>query len=334
MVSKWTTEELEYLIKNYSNKSNLEISKEMQKSIRSIEVKAHRLNLKKSKEHKSKMISKRNKMVNRNLEYDLLKEISSKYKTRAEFQKMDSSAYKSARIMGVLDEITHHMIKQSFSIPQLMINQIITKLIKCEILYNTRSIIKPYELDIYLPEFRLAFEYNGKGWHKNDKVNKFDLCLEKKITLITIIENNRNYEEDVKTQIIKNLEIINLNCKKLITKEDILKTEIKFDEFKIIDEESIKKICNTYSRFSEFRKENINLYGKLIKMGVLNKYTTHMKKQGGITEENCINEISKYEYLHDLLKNSYRYYLWIKRNKKEYLLINLKLKQNKKLKIN
>ena len=37
------------------------------------------------------------------------------------------------------------------------------------ILENNRTIIKPRELDIYLPELRLAIEYNGDYWHANPK---------------------------------------------------------------------------------------------------------------------------------------------------------------------
>lgn len=37
------------------------------------------------------------------------------------------------------------------------------------ILENNRTIIKPRELDIYLPELHLAIEYNGDYWHANPK---------------------------------------------------------------------------------------------------------------------------------------------------------------------
>ena len=37
------------------------------------------------------------------------------------------------------------------------------------ILENDRTVIKPKELDIYLPELHLAIEYNGDYWHANPK---------------------------------------------------------------------------------------------------------------------------------------------------------------------
>lgn len=58
---------------------------------------------------------------------------------------------------------------------------------------NDRSVLKPNELDIYLPEINLAIEYNGEYWHSisQSKVNRDDKsyrCLLKGITLIHIEE--------------------------------------------------------------------------------------------------------------------------------------------------
>jgi len=332
MYKEWNKEEIDYLKMNYENNTNFIISQELKRSIPSIEYMACKLNLKKLKSHISKMISKRNKMTSRDLNYETLLQISIKYKTRSEFQKMDPSAYSSSRKLGILDQICSHMIKQSFSIPQLLLKLLITKFIHKDILYNTRSIISPYELDIFVPIYKIAFEYDGKRWHLNDSINKFELCNKKEILLITFKENSRNYDQDIKSQFIKNIDLINKHCGLVIKEEDIIDTNLELNDVDIIDEYNIMNICLKYTDFSIFRKENINLYNKLIKLKLINKFTKHMKKKGGLTDEIVINEIKKYEYLSDLLNNSYRFYIWIKKNKKEYLLTNLKLKQNKVLK--
>ena len=52
----WTKEEELFLIENYSNKSNDELSKILNRTSSSITKKSNVLNLKKSKEHKNKII--------------------------------------------------------------------------------------------------------------------------------------------------------------------------------------------------------------------------------------------------------------------------------------
>ena len=64
-----------------------------------------------------------------------------------------------------------------------------------DVVENDRSIINPHELDIYLPKNRLAIEYCGLYWHNelhkdiNYHANKYKLCKEKGIQLLTIYED-------------------------------------------------------------------------------------------------------------------------------------------------
>ena len=65
-----------------------------------------------------------------------------------------------------------------------------------EIIRNTRQIIPPKELDIYLPEYKLAIEYCGSYWHSDlfkDQYyhyNKWKECRELGIDLFTIFESD------------------------------------------------------------------------------------------------------------------------------------------------
>jgi hypothetical protein len=61
---------------------------------------------------------------------------------------------------------------------------------------NSRDIITPYELDIYIPSSRLAIEYCGIYWHseqqgkdKDYHKTKMDMCNKKGIQLLTIFED-------------------------------------------------------------------------------------------------------------------------------------------------
>lgn len=65
-----------------------------------------------------------------------------------------------------------------------------------EIETNKRKYIKPYELDIYIPELNKAIEFNGRYWHYSDKhfvpgkhANKSNLCRQKGIRLLHIRED-------------------------------------------------------------------------------------------------------------------------------------------------
>ena len=85
-----------------------------------------------------------------------------------------------------------------------------------EIIINKRNIIYPYELDIYIPELKLAFEFNGVYWHNelykttNYHKEKSDLCEEKGIQLIHIWEDDWLYKQDiVKSMILNKINKVN-----------------------------------------------------------------------------------------------------------------------------
>lgn len=64
-----------------------------------------------------------------------------------------------------------------------------------EIIKNSKKIISPYEIDIFLPEYQLGIEYNGAYWHseqqgkdKNYHINKQELAEKNNIKLIQIFD--------------------------------------------------------------------------------------------------------------------------------------------------
>ena len=85
--------------------------------------------------------------------------------------------------------------------------------------YNNRSIIKPYELDIFIPSKKIGIEVNGIYWHsfnhietteeRNRHTNKCDLCVNYDIFLIQINENEwRNKQKIIKSILKSKLGII------------------------------------------------------------------------------------------------------------------------------
>lgn len=88
--------------------------------------------------------------------------------------------------------------------PEKEIAQFIKSLLpSLNVKINVKSVIKPYELDVYVPEKKIAIEYNGLYWHsedmgkdKNYHYNKWLACKEQGIQLIQLWEDdwNRNPE--------------------------------------------------------------------------------------------------------------------------------------------
>jgi len=108
------------------------------------------------------------------------------------------------------------------------------------IITSDRKILNGKELDIYLPDLKLAFEFNGVYWHNelykdnNYHLNKTEDCLKKNIQLTHVWEDDWNNKEEI----IKSM-ILNKLGK---TKNKIYgrKTQIK----EIIDNKLIKKFLD------------------------------------------------------------------------------------------
>lgn len=74
---------------------------------------------------------------------------------------------------------------------------------------NTRSVISPLELDLYYPSKRIAIEFNGAYWHSDNlknfdyHFNKFKLCRDLGIRLISIFDTDFIYNRDRVNSILR-----------------------------------------------------------------------------------------------------------------------------------
>lgn len=187
----------------------------------------------------------------------------------------------------------------SLSDCEIQLQKIIKENYNDEVLLNDRNIIKPYELDIYIPELKLAFEFNGLYWHSelykdnNYHLKKTELCEKLGIQLIHIFQDDLEFKNDIVRSIIlnklnktsnkiyaRNCEIKEINDVKLIRKfltenhmQGYVNSEIKIGLFYENDLISImtfgrkRKIMNSVSNNNEYEmyrfcnKLNTNIIG-------------------------------------------------------------------------
>jgi hypothetical protein len=136
-----------------------------------------------------------------------------------------------------------HPIKQGKSINEDKLREFITSL-NIEISPNNREIIKPSELDIYIPSHNVAIEYNGIYWHSSKYVNKYyhlnktELCNNEGIKLIHIFEDEWLYKEDIVKSRIKN--ILGITENKIYARKCEIKLVNIKDKTKFLNENHIQ----------------------------------------------------------------------------------------------
>lgn len=95
------------------------------------------------------------------------------------------------------------------STQELELREFLGTIYENEMIFNSRAFIKPKELDIYLPDIKTAFEYNGNYWHALYEENdpgyhdyKRQLCKNAGITLIEVWGNDwTEFNKETKNEI-------------------------------------------------------------------------------------------------------------------------------------
>jgi len=126
------------------------------------------------------------------------------YKTRT------SLIYDRVRLNNIECTICNPVNSYSTSGKEIQLINFIKENYSDTTILNNRNIISPYELDIYLPDLNLAFEFNGIYWHnelnkhKDYHKMKSDLCKERGIQLMHIWEDDWNYKQNIVKSMILN----------------------------------------------------------------------------------------------------------------------------------
>ena len=98
--------------------------------------------------------------------------------------------------------------------PEFEIIEFIKSLVNTKIIHGDRTILKPKEIDIYLPEYNFAIEFNGIYWHSdknkqkalkmgNRSLWKYNECKRQNIDLLHIWEDKYNEDKEYYLGIIR-----------------------------------------------------------------------------------------------------------------------------------
>ena len=112
-----------------------------------------------------------------------------------------------------------------------------------EVILRDRSVLAGEELDIYIPDKKIAIEFNGNYWHNEDRKdrmyhrNKTAKCIHKGIQLIHIFEYEWD-NEDKKERIINYLKSLLSSNKTKVYARNI--------DIKVVESAEINKLYNKY----------------------------------------------------------------------------------------
>lgn len=116
---------------------------------------------------------------------------------------------------------------------------------------NSRYIIKPNELDFYIPGKKVAIESCGLYWHgenssgrtRNYHYNKHQKCLEQDITLVTIFEDEWRQQSYKVQKRLKH--ILNMNDSKIYARNCKIVIPLKSQVIKFLDENHLQGSINS-----------------------------------------------------------------------------------------
>jgi len=295
----WSKDDIDFLVLNINNFNTIELSKKLNRSPNSIRSMCNKLQLTKIKKYNKDFIEKE----------------CLRYITKQELRISDPNLYHWLYKNGKIKDVTGHMLNISYSTPQLILQSVIKSIIQIKFNYNDRKAIFPYELDIYFPEKKFAIEYDGSYYHENGSKFKEKICSERGIKLITIDENaltKRNFDgylSNIKEHLLANIKIINKYLQLDLNEDDILRIYPNKNEiFKgIFNIEYMRKICNKYTNYETFIKEQRKIYNKLYYLGILKDFTKHMSIDAVGEGFRFILEKSEYYRVGDIVLIEYWY---------------------------
>ena len=155
-------------------------------------------------------------------------------------------------------------ISENSSIDQIELYNFIREIYQGEVVQNQKNVIGPYEIDIYLPELKIGFEFNGTFWH-SDKFKDSEYHLRKQekasdsgIKMYTVWEDDWTLKREICKSFVSNK--IGKTSRKIHARKCSV-TEIGYPESKkFLDENHLQGDCKSSIRIGLFHeKEMVSL---------------------------------------------------------------------------
>lgn len=131
------------------------------------------------------------------------------------------------------------------------------------IIKNSHNIIYPKEIDIFLPDYNLAIEYNGIYWHSESKgkdkfyhLNKTEECEKLGINLLHI--NDIEWQNDLKEDIWKSIIVSSLGLSEKINSNDCIFSQVSTKNAeKFFNENHIERFVNGEMIYGLYYKDEL-----------------------------------------------------------------------------
>ena len=127
---------------------------------------------------------------------------------------------------------------------------------------RVRDIIPPYELDIYIPDKKIAIEYDGLHWHseihnenKNYHLNKTLECEKQGIRLIHIFEDEWLYKQEIVKSRLKN--ILGITNERIYARKCILKEISSKESFDFLEKNHIQGSSMSMFRYGLYYNDEL-----------------------------------------------------------------------------
>lgn len=143
-------------------------------------------------------------------------------------------------------------ISENSSVSQIELYDFIKENYHGDIQLNTKKIISPYEIDIYLPELNIGFEFNGVWWHgdkfKNENYHqkKIKISENNGVRLFMIWEDDWQIKRDICKSFILNK--IGKTKNRIFARKCLIKEIDYLESKKFLDENHLQGDCKSSIR--------------------------------------------------------------------------------------